>query len=84
MHWRVVKKGGGGGGGGGGVLRVSGIRTCIARGSSGSTATLNINKLNLLDYNAGTERRDAAAASRRWERVPRAKGAYRKGKNAER
>lgn len=39
---------------GGGVSRVSGIRTCIARESSGSTATLNINKLNLLDYKAGT------------------------------
>lgn len=43
-----------GGGGRGGVSGVSGIRTCIARGSSGSTATLNINKLNLLDYKAGT------------------------------
>lgn len=36
------------------VFRVSGIRTCIAHRSSAGATTLNINKLNLLDYKAGT------------------------------
>lgn len=39
------------------VFRVSGIRTCIARRSSAGATTLNINKLNLLDYKAGTAER---------------------------
>lgn len=36
------------------LFRVSGIRTCIARRSSTGATTLNINKLNLLDYKPGT------------------------------
>lgn len=39
------------------VFRVSGIRACIARRSSAGATTLNINKLNLLDYKAGTPER---------------------------
>lgn len=47
------------------VFRVSGIRTCIARRSSAGATTLNINKLNLLDYKAGTPERRRRCHRRR-------------------
>jgi len=50
------------------LFRVSGIRTCIARRSSAAATTLNINKLNLLDYKAGTPGRRRRRRRRRCRR----------------